>query len=192
MTDGESSRRRRKWGEVVGFRFRNRSSAGLVISWVAGIEPASCAEPTLNCLCACVKCQHPCAARALHSGGLNCQFMASLDAELQRVIAAWDGLPVAILKGDGGTDWVSIVRQAFHQPCQLGTTAGAIGRLLNFLAGVTKLCIAGARVALKRRGVERPIGSHLPIPWQDQISASLLVPSFTRQRKSCGDPVERR
>ena len=62
----------------------------------AGIEPASCAESTLNGDCACVKCQHPCAAEALHSGGLNCHFLASLDADLQRVIAAWDALPTAI------------------------------------------------------------------------------------------------
>jgi hypothetical protein len=67
-------------------------------AWVqaAGIEPASCAESTVNCDGGCVKCQTPCAARALHPGGLNCHFLSSLDADLQRVIAAWDGLPVAI------------------------------------------------------------------------------------------------
>jgi hypothetical protein len=65
---------------------------------VAGIEPASCAESTVNCDCGCVKCLPPSAARALHPGGLNCHFLASLDADLQRVIAAWDHLPVAIRK----------------------------------------------------------------------------------------------
>jgi hypothetical protein len=41
----------------------------------------------------CPECR---AARALNSGGLNCCCLASLDPELQRVIAAWDGLPEAI------------------------------------------------------------------------------------------------
>jgi hypothetical protein len=39
-------------------------------------------------------CQSSCAAQALHAGGLNC--LSSLDADLQCVIAAWDGLPAAI------------------------------------------------------------------------------------------------
>ena len=64
----------------------------------AGIEPASPAESTVNRDCGSVKCHHPCAARALHSGRLNCPYLASLDADLQRVIAAWDGLPDAIRK----------------------------------------------------------------------------------------------
>jgi hypothetical protein len=35
-------------------------------------------------------------ARALHSGGPDCHFLSSLDPDLQRVIAAWDGLPIPI------------------------------------------------------------------------------------------------
>ncbi len=62
----------------------------------AGIEPASRAKSTANCDCVCVKCLHLCAARALHSGGSNCHSVAWLDADLQRVIGAWAGLPAAI------------------------------------------------------------------------------------------------
>jgi hypothetical protein len=36
---------------------------------------------------------------ALHSAGLDCHNLASLDPELQRVIAACDRLPAAIHKG---------------------------------------------------------------------------------------------
>jgi hypothetical protein len=61
-----------------------------------GFEPASCSKSTVNCHCGCVICEDRCAARALHSGGLNCHFLTSVDADLQRVIAAWDGLPEAI------------------------------------------------------------------------------------------------
>ena len=64
----------------------------------AGIEPASYGELTVDGDCGCVECQPPCAARALHSGGLSCQCLASLDPDLQRVIAAWDGLPAVIRK----------------------------------------------------------------------------------------------
>jgi hypothetical protein len=73
-----------------------------------GIEPASCGESTVNGDCGCVECQPPCAARALHSGGLNCQCLASLDPDLQRVIAAWDELPPAIRKSDAGVDRLSV------------------------------------------------------------------------------------
>jgi hypothetical protein len=62
----------------------------------AAIEPASCSNLTESACCLCDNCQHPCAARALQTGGPNCHFVASLDADLQRVIAAWDGLPEAI------------------------------------------------------------------------------------------------
>jgi hypothetical protein len=62
----------------------------------AGMEPASCSNLTDNACYVCENCQHPSAARALHSGGLNCHFLASLDADLQRVIAEWENLPAAI------------------------------------------------------------------------------------------------
>jgi hypothetical protein len=62
----------------------------------AGIEPASCSNSSESPCCLCENCQDPCAARALQPGGPNCHFLSSLDADLQRVIAAWDGLPAAI------------------------------------------------------------------------------------------------
>jgi len=62
----------------------------------AGIEPASCCESSADCGCGCGKCDHPAAAPALRPGGLNCHFLASLDANLQSIIAAWDELPRAI------------------------------------------------------------------------------------------------
>jgi hypothetical protein len=62
----------------------------------AGIEPASCSTLTESASCLCENCQHPCAARALQTGGPNCHLVSSFDADLQRVIAAWDGLPAAI------------------------------------------------------------------------------------------------
>jgi hypothetical protein len=38
------------------------------------------------------------AAWALYVGSSNCPALALLDADLQRVIATWDGLPEAIRK----------------------------------------------------------------------------------------------
>lgn len=59
-------------------------------------------EPTLNnnatklCACSCELCNDPCAANALHLCGSNCQFVATIDADLQSVIAAWNRLPKPI------------------------------------------------------------------------------------------------
>jgi hypothetical protein len=64
----------------------------------AGIEPASCSEPTVEHSCDCVTCSHPCAARALHPSGSACQRVSSLDADLRALIAAWKDLPVTIRK----------------------------------------------------------------------------------------------
>jgi hypothetical protein len=75
----------------------------------ARIELASCAESSLDRDCGCDKCDHPRAARALHSGGPNCHFLASLDPDLQRVIEAWDSLPEAIRRATLALiDWGSI------------------------------------------------------------------------------------
>jgi hypothetical protein len=59
-------------------------------SCVAGFDPAYGCESTV--VASIAKTQ------ALHPGGLNCHFLASLDADLPRVIAVWDGLPAAIRK----------------------------------------------------------------------------------------------
>jgi hypothetical protein len=68
-----------------------------VAKWkAAGIEPASCTNLAESPCNLCENCQHARAARALHSGGPDWHFMSSLDANLQSVIAAWDGLPAAV------------------------------------------------------------------------------------------------
>ena len=69
-----------------------------VFCQAAGFEPATSSEATANCESGCVERQHRSAALALHSGGSDCHCVVSLDADLQRVIAAWDGLPAAIRK----------------------------------------------------------------------------------------------
>jgi len=61
-----------------------------------GLEPLAEFDASANCISTSADYQAGCAARALHSGGLNCPCVASLDADLQFVIAAWDGLPAAI------------------------------------------------------------------------------------------------
>ena len=70
----------------------------MAIRGAVGIEPASCANLTESACSLCENCQQARAARALHSGGPNCHFVASLDADLRAVIAAWDALPVSIRK----------------------------------------------------------------------------------------------
>jgi hypothetical protein len=61
-----------------------------------GFEPVSEIDATTNGSCGCEFCQGYRAANALHSRHSNCLDVALLDADLQRVIAAWDGLPAAI------------------------------------------------------------------------------------------------
>jgi len=63
-----------------------------------GLEPRAVFDVTENHESTCVRCQEGSAAQVLHTGGIICHLMSSLDADLQRVIAAWDGLPAAILK----------------------------------------------------------------------------------------------
>jgi|HubBroStandDraft_6_1064221.scaffolds.fasta_scaffold99499_2 hypothetical protein len=58
----------------------------------AGIEPGCHFNGTASGCFLCENREHPSAARALHAGGLNCHFLSSLDADLQRVVAAWDEL----------------------------------------------------------------------------------------------------
>ena len=46
--------------------------------------------------CGCVICDECRAANALQTGRCNCLDLASIDADFQRVIRAWDGLPEVI------------------------------------------------------------------------------------------------
>jgi hypothetical protein len=62
----------------------------------AGLEPANEIDATDNCICTCEFCERCRAAVALHSECFKRQFLASLDAELQSIIAAWAGLPIGL------------------------------------------------------------------------------------------------
>jgi hypothetical protein len=61
-----------------------------------GFEPTCNFDATDDGSCGCENCQSARAARALYVGGPNCPALALLDSDLQRVIAAWEGLPEAI------------------------------------------------------------------------------------------------
>jgi hypothetical protein len=61
-----------------------------------GLEPQSDFDVTDDSASTSADSLHCCAARALHAGGAACHSLSSLDADLQSVIAAWDGLPTAI------------------------------------------------------------------------------------------------
>ena len=61
-----------------------------------GFEPVSDFDATSTGACACEFCQGYRAAQALHSGRSNRLDVASLDPDLQRVIAGWDAQPEAI------------------------------------------------------------------------------------------------
>ncbi len=63
-----------------------------------GLEPLGDFDASVDCHSSSSDCKGCCAARALHPGGLDCQFLSSVDPELQRVMAAWGGLPTAIRK----------------------------------------------------------------------------------------------
>jgi hypothetical protein len=62
----------------------------------AGIEPAIDSFLSLNADCGCDFCQGWRAANALQMGGPVCLLLTSVDADLQRVIEAWDELPAAM------------------------------------------------------------------------------------------------
>jgi len=59
----------------------------------AGIEPASDFDATGKLPCGCVFCEECRAANALQSKRSTWLNMASLDADLHRVIASWPALP---------------------------------------------------------------------------------------------------
>jgi hypothetical protein len=58
----------------------------------AGIEPSADIYATDNALCNCEYCQQCRAANALHFDCVKSHFLASLDTDLQRVIAGWERL----------------------------------------------------------------------------------------------------
>ena len=62
----------------------------------AGIEPAFNSDATNFPPCSCVNCQQCCAAPALQFCRPDWLELASVDADLQGVIAAWSSLPEAI------------------------------------------------------------------------------------------------
>jgi len=60
---------------------------------VAGIEPVGDIDATTGGICDCEFCEGYRAAMTLHSGRSNWLDVAFLDADLQRIIAAWNKLP---------------------------------------------------------------------------------------------------
>jgi hypothetical protein len=62
----------------------------------AGIEPVGGFDETDNCDCGCDFCRGFRAARALHSWRPEWLELASLDADLQRLVAAWGALSKAM------------------------------------------------------------------------------------------------
>jgi hypothetical protein len=65
---------------------------------IRGLEPRADLDAKQNSASTSVDRQEGGAARALHSGGLNCHCLSSLDPNLQAVIAALDGVAGAIRK----------------------------------------------------------------------------------------------
>jgi hypothetical protein len=63
---------------------------------VTGLEPASEFAANVGALCGCENCLQCCAARALHSECFKRHYLASLDSDLQKVINAWERLPVTL------------------------------------------------------------------------------------------------
>lgn len=63
---------------------------------VAGFEPVADFDATADGDCTCDFCQGWCAAKALQDGGSNRLDATSFDADLQRVVSIWGGLPDAI------------------------------------------------------------------------------------------------
>jgi hypothetical protein len=63
-----------------------------------GFESAANSDATDCGCCIYLDCQDGCAANALHPEFLKCLEVALNDAELQKVIVAWEQLPDAIRK----------------------------------------------------------------------------------------------
>jgi hypothetical protein len=85
-------------------RERTGQRAPLAQPYLASKEVPVGVEPNLNSDviadndCGCVNCPACCAANALQDGHIDCPALASLDADLQRVVGAWDGLPAHMRK----------------------------------------------------------------------------------------------
>jgi hypothetical protein len=62
----------------------------------AGIEPSDDFDATENGECLCENCQGCRAENALHFECFKSHFLATLDADLQRVIEQWEKTPEAI------------------------------------------------------------------------------------------------
>jgi hypothetical protein len=63
-----------------------------------GVEPVADFAVTADNNCGYGDCPCRGAANALQDRRANCPALASVDADLQRVLAAWDGLPLHIRK----------------------------------------------------------------------------------------------
>jgi hypothetical protein len=63
-----------------------------------GVEPNLDSDATADGNCVCANCSGCRAANALQGGRSDCPALASLDADLQRVVGAWDGLPAHMRK----------------------------------------------------------------------------------------------
>ena len=63
-----------------------------------GVEPTDAESVSAVSDCGCGDCSCCGAANALQGPVANYPALASLDADLQRVLAAWDGLPPHIRK----------------------------------------------------------------------------------------------
>ena len=61
-----------------------------------GFEPTCNFVANDNAVCVCEKCHQARAALALHSGCFKWLELALNDADLRRLVAAWDELPEAI------------------------------------------------------------------------------------------------
>lgn len=62
----------------------------------AGIEPSDDFDATCDSVCNCENCQECRAAYALHSECFKGHLLASLDADLQRVIDGWELLSESV------------------------------------------------------------------------------------------------
>lgn len=65
---------------------------------IAGLEPASDSALNAYQLCGCEKCRSCRAALALHKECIESRLLASLDIDLQHIIAAWEQLLASIKK----------------------------------------------------------------------------------------------
>jgi hypothetical protein len=65
----------------------------------AGIEPAFNFDGKNEGVCDCVNCEKCRAAPALHSGRPNWLDLSSIDADLQSVVLAWEGISEPIRQG---------------------------------------------------------------------------------------------